>query len=386
MLMLSTRAETPGADLRVSSSSRSLISKTLPALARLFNRTIISVHAPTYGLPVDLLVAVIQRSLNIMVPSASSRALYAQIRSALLDSKTNRAVVLAHNTGAITVSQLLRQLYADVPTQKMSKLEIYTFGAAATDFTTPLGGLPCESMKTGNKKTPGQVHAPELVAEQRGPHIEHFAFESDPFAHIGVLRSVQENLEGRFCGSVFVMNCPGGAHHSRRALGRNRRPNGPEEAGDLSTEIKVSSRPLMSLSDYISCLFPDQFWPSSCTPADESQNNRSILDGLMQIDRDLAEKREFAALAKNSISHRTKGGRKRLSWTGLGATANGMNGNMDGVVGLEIARKGCKDCSGHRGREVSWLVRYLCIPSQFNIEAAPGADRVGAGQVGKSIE
>lgn len=300
----------------------------------------------------------------MILSSANHHALYTQIRTTLLDTKTNRTVILAHNVGAITTSQILRQLYADVPTDKMSKLEIYTFGAAAAEFVTPLGG-PISDLKAHGK----QVHAPEFVTEHRGPHIEHFAFSNDPFAQMGVLHSVHEELAGRFCGSVFMLNCPGLAHHDAAASQK-----GKETPASRLTKAKSSSRPLMSLRDYMSCLFPDQTQPNTSSASNATgTSDRSILDDLMTIDRELAEKREFAALASDSSSHITKNGRKRLSWTGLGATANGMNRNMDGVVGLEMARKGCKDCTGHRGREVSRLVKYVCIPSHFNdnIETRP---------------
>lgn len=357
--------------------------KTLPALAKLFSRTITAVHAPTYGLPIDFLSILLQRSLNTVLPSASSRSLYTQIRTALLDSKSNRTVILAHNTGAITISQVLRQLYADIPTDKMSKMEIYTFGAAAADFTTPLGGPPAEP-----KKMPGQqIHAPEFVTERRGPHIEHFAFANDPFARMGVLRSVRGDLEGRFCGSVFMLNCPGAAqHHGPRASSKGSSSSTPNGTGNaveaaIPTTTNTSSRrPLMSLHDYMSCMFPDQSQTTNSS-ASAAPEHRSILDPLMFIDRDLAEKREFAALAKDSASHHSKGEKKRLSWTGLGATASGKYGNMDGVVGLEMARKGCKDCLGHRGREVSWLVRYICIPSQFGLENKSASEGASLGQV-----
>lgn len=289
--------------------------------------------------------------------SAETHALYTQIRTTLLDTKTNRTVILAHNVGAITMSHILRQLYADVPTDKMSKLEIYTFGAAAVEFVTPLGG-PIADTKTHGK----QVHAPEFVTEHRGPHIEHFAFTNDPFAQLGVIHSVHEELARRFCGSVFMLNCASVAHQTASASLK-----GKESPANQSTKAKPSSRPLMSLKDYMSCLFPDQTQPtSSSASTSTATSDRSILDDLMTIDRELAEKREFAALASDSASHMSKTGRKRLSWTGLGATANGMNRNMDGVLGLEMARKGCKDCNGHRGREVSKLVKYVGIPSQFN--------------------
>lgn len=262
-------------------------------------------------------------------------------------------MILAHNAGAVTVSHLLRQLYADIPTKRMSKLEIYTFGAAAVEFVTPLGGPPAEASTAGKH----QVHAPKFGMEYPGPHIEHFAFSNDPFARMGVLHSVHEDLARRFCGSVFVLHCPGAAHHAPVA---SKNQVASTQSGKLfskPTKIGSSSRPLMSLSDYMSCLFPE--------PA-LGQHTGSILDNLMTFDRSLAEKREFAALSKDPASHRTTSNERRASWTGLGATASGKNGNMDGVLGLEMARKGCKDCFGHRGRDVSRLGNYVATSSQLN--------------------
>lgn len=331
--------------------------KTLPALARLFSRTISAVHEPTYGLPVDILSTLLKRSLNVAFPSASTHALYTDIRTTLLDTKTSRTVILAHNIGAITISQFLRQLYADIPTDKMSKLEIYTFGAAAVEFVTPLGG-PIADTKTIGK----QVHALEFVTERRGPHIEHFAFSNDPFARMGVIHSVHEDLAGRFCGCVFMLDGSG-----RTCPETTGSPKEKGKSVSRPTKSKPSSRPLMSLKDYMSRLFPDQAQPNHSAGSNSTEkSDRSILDDLMTIDRGLAEKREFTALASDSASQIFKNGKKRLSWTGLGATANGMNRNMDGVVGLEMARKGCKDCTGHRGREVSRLVKYVGIPSHFD--------------------
>lgn len=389
-------------------SARSLSQKTLPALSKLFNRSIEAVHTPTYGLPIDFLALLLQRCLSASFPStAHSRALYAQIRTAILDNNSSRTVILAHNAGAVTVAQVLHQLYADIPADKMAKLEIYTFGAAAADFSIPLGGISLpsgEMAMVSKKKAIGlseqhysgrqqhqQVHAPELAATRRGPHIEHFAFTNDPFARMGVLRSVHEDLEGRFCGSVFELDCPGAAHHGRRL--------------NRSKSSRTKSRLMMSLNDYMSCLFPEYARTGAGTPSSPSSpsssvssissrtsygprrrkhnhhrqdkedddyynsNNGSILDSIMFIDRDLAEKREFAALAQHSASVRSKGGKKRLSWTGLGATAGApANGNMDGVVGLEMARKGCRDCQGHRGRDVSRLMRYVSPPASQNID------------------
>lgn len=438
-------------------SARSLSQTTLPALAQRFRRPIESVHAPTYGLPVDFLALLLRRCLGAgFPPAAHARALYAQVRAAVLDEGTARTVVLAHNAGAVAVSQVLHQLYADLSTDRMTKLEVYTFGAAAADFSMPLSGIRSRSRGSDHKKQKPkrkaggsvgssgqhpssyhrqeqqeqhhQVHAPDLAATRRGPHVEHFAFRNDPFARMGVLRSVHEDLEGRFCGSVFELDCPGAAHHGLPRQERLR-------------QTKSSQQVMVSLSDYMTCLFPEDARQvhggggpsptsspaaaSKChsaassisstgTMASSSRSQRhrkrhhqqtgemleddqqsrsrrrnndsddhhgsSILDTWMLVDRDLAEKREFAALAQHSASVRSKGGKKRLSWTGLGATvgAPANQGNMDGVAGLEMSRKGCRDCQGHRGRDVSQLARYYFLGAWS--DTAGDMDQVGVGE------
>ncbi|EAQ84755.1 hypothetical protein CHGG_08769 [Chaetomium globosum CBS 148.51] len=132
------------------------------------------------------------------MPSQVRRTLYSQMRSALLDDSMNRCVVLCHNDSAVIVSQAVTQLCADLPSEKLRKLEIYTFGAAASEFMMPLGDKSME---------PESVHhAGDHTNERRGIHIEHFAMTKDPFAQMGVLQSVGRNMKSRFCGGVFVMN------------------------------------------------------------------------------------------------------------------------------------------------------------------------------------
>lgn len=328
-----------------------------------------SVCAPTYGLPFDLLALILQRSLPATMPSPLTNAMYAQIRASLLDRSVSRTVVLAHNNGAICASKILRQLYADVSPDKMSKLEVYTFGAAATDFVTPLGGTVAAAVAE-SKKLAGQqqMHAAGVM-ESREPHIEHFAFVNDPLARMGVLRSVREDLEGRFCGGVFVLNCPGSMHHRGETATRNTAP-----------------RPMMSMVDYMSCLFPEQQQEQNSNTSENTTIGRqcsSILDCMMTIDRDTAEKREFAAMANQNNSNSSEKRTKRLSWTGLGATANGMKGSMDGVVGLEMARMGCRECEGHRAREVSRLARYVSFSSRYSasMDRRDVAEASGVGKV-----
>ncbi|KAJ9142453.1 hypothetical protein NKR23_g7189 [Pleurostoma richardsiae] len=301
-------------------SSRFLLRSALPHLSKLFCRPITAIRVPSYGMLADAGMALLLRS--VAFPSSSSRHLYDHVRAALLDPRSSKVIVLADGIGSVHLSRTLGQLYADIIPDKIAKLEIYTFGAAAGEFLMPLGeGLKDQSPPPHGGFNPART----------GPHMEHFAHERDSLASFGILRAVREDLEGRFCGGVFVLRDAAGTHPPIRF---------PAMA--------------MSITDYLSTLFPNR-------TASAAGGARSILDSIMSIDRDLAEKREFAAMANYASATSAKKGSKRLSWTGLGATVNGENGVMDGVAGLEMARKGCKDCDGHRGTEVSWLVRYVNI-------------------------
>ncbi|KZL66216.1 hypothetical protein CT0861_08273 [Colletotrichum tofieldiae] len=300
-------------------SSLHLTQCTIPRLARLFGRSFSGIQMATYGLPFDMLLLAVQRCFPFQ--TQASRALYTELRSALLDAAVHRVAVLAHNNGSLPVAHVLARLCSDIQPEKLTKLEIYTFGAAASEFVVPVG--------ENNRKPARFDDGSAAVVEERGPHIEHFAYANDPFAQMGVLRSVHKQLDGRFCGGVFVI-------HNQV----------PQPSGHWVPD----QRPVMLLTDYLSALFPD---PSS------PQAPSSILDHVMVIDRDIAEKRELAAMANYAQTRRSRKDSRRLSWTGLGATVGGKSGVMDGVMGLEMARRGCRDCDGHRGREVSWLTNYV---------------------------
>ncbi|KAK1754246.1 hypothetical protein QBC47DRAFT_429907 [Echria macrotheca] len=335
---------------------------TLPMLAKLFSRPMTCVCVPTMGLPFDMIAMMLQRCM--LLPSQARRSLYTQMRCALLDDSMRRCVVLCHNHSAIIVSQAASQLCADLPAEKLCKLEIYTFGAAACEFVLPLGE---------DNLQPEPAHPADMSNEpHRGVHVEHFAMTDDPFAQLGVLQSVRKNMDGRFCGGVFIMN----NNHQQGMANSN---------GALP---RPSSGIMME--DYLHALFPVQLLP-------QQPNARSALDAIMAIDRDCAEKREITAMSNYYTASRARkdSGSKRLSWTGLAAaaTANGAHGHQKngvsaGMVGLEMARKGCKNCDGHRGREVSWLVRYVaigqigdnvCVPrglAESSVSSSPGSDDV----------
>ncbi|KAK3292369.1 uncharacterized protein B0H64DRAFT_406437 [Chaetomium fimeti] len=312
-------------------SSRRCHEQTLPALSRLFNRPVVCICMPTYGMPFDVLAMMLQRCFSM--PSQVRRNLYSQMRSALLDDSMNRCVVLCHNDSSGIVSQAVAQLCADLPSEKLRKLEIYTFGAAASEFVMPLGDMESESAHQNGDHT----------NESHGIHLEHFAMANDPFAQMGVLQSVKQNMESRFCGSVFIMNNTTSTNQTTDRKG-------------------MSTCSGLTMEEYLMALFPAQMTPDS--PA----TMHSVLDSVMTIDKDCAEKREIAAMSNYHAASQTKKGGKRLSWTGLATMAGQRNGMNAGMVALEMARKGCKNCDGHKGREISWLARYVAM------EGKQGAD------------
>ena len=313
-------------------SSHHCHKQTLPALSRLFSRPMVCICMPTYGMPFDMMAMMLQRCM--VMPSQTRRNLYSQMRCALLDDSTHRCVVLCHNDSAVIVSQAVAQLCADLPMEKLRKLEIYTFGAAASEFMMPLGNMDME---------PEPAHQTgDQVGEAQGIHVEHFAMASDPFAQMGVLQSVRQNMEGRFCGSIFILN---------------------DTTNGISTSQKPGRRAMKTCSglmmeEYLMALFPNQMMQCN---TDTMMACRSALDSVMTVDRDCAEKREIAAMSSYHAASQAKKGGKRLSWTGLATMAGQRNGMNAGMVALEMARRGCKNCDGLKGREISWLARYAAM-------------------------
>jgi hypothetical protein len=223
---------------------------------------------PTYGLPFDMVAMMLQRCMPM--PSQTRRNLYSHMRCALLDDSMNRCVVFCHDDSAVLVSQAVTQLCADLPSEKLAKLEIYTFGAAASEFVMPL--------RDSNMEWDPAQQSPDQTNERRGVHVEHFALTSDPFAQMGVLQSVRQNMDGHFCGSVFIMNDD----------------KTPTPTSQTSTHLKrMPACSGLSMEDYLTALFPSQMTPGTTSTTPRS----SVLDSVVAVDRDCAEKREIAAMS-----------------------------------------------------------------------------------------
>lgn len=92
------------------------------------------------------------------------------------------------------------RLLADLPIETVSKLEVYTFGSAASHFNNPRLTLKPKSSPQGN-----EVNFSNPPSDNVIPHIEHYCNEWDMVTRWGVIYSVEKILDRRYSGKVFVL-------------------------------------------------------------------------------------------------------------------------------------------------------------------------------------
>jgi hypothetical protein len=151
------------------------------------------------GLWFDFLQSVLQR--NLFLPTRDLRQGYKYVHEAIMNSTLDRIVLVAHSQGGIIVSAWVDQLIADLHPSLLTRVEVYTFGSAASHFALRADG------------------------EGAFARIEHFANMHDLVAQFGVLhhargggyaptraREVDDGVRavyGRYVGRVFARNRTG---------------------------------------------------------------------------------------------------------------------------------------------------------------------------------
>lgn len=164
----------------------------------------------SYGIFADLAVCLIQRAISYH--DLGTRLTYSYLKAILVDPTVTKVVLIGHSQGGIIISQAIDNLLAQLPASTMSKLEVYTFGSAASHFSNPSVSLLSNA---SSAHQPGEQSSLKISQSEVGPtsanqakqvipHMEHYANEYDMVPRWGVLHSVQDVLDVRYAGSVFV--------------------------------------------------------------------------------------------------------------------------------------------------------------------------------------
>ncbi len=163
----------------------------------------------SYGIFGDLGQCLIQRALTYH--DFASRLTYNEVRAMLVNPTVTKVVLIGHSQGGIIISQAIDNLISQLPVKTMSKLEVYTFGSAASHFSNPSLTLGFNSSTnrpselSSIKQSRSKIYPAD--ATQRNhviSHMEHYANEYDIVPRWGVLHSVHDVLKTRYAGSIFV--------------------------------------------------------------------------------------------------------------------------------------------------------------------------------------
>ena len=233
------------------------LQQNLNLLSETFGRPVQGVHNETWGILGDIVECIIQRAFGFC--SKETRVAYEYVKAYCSNPKVKKVVLIGHSQGGIMVSQILDQLFMDLPSELVAKLEVYTFGNAASHFNNPLrkpvystgeyaatlspsestslaasiSEIPATDSPTAmvspmtplplSQRTPHSAHrstnaTPSAASLTQSrtftispylpqrviPHIEHYCNSEDMVTRWGVLYSVQNVLGNRFCGHVFI--------------------------------------------------------------------------------------------------------------------------------------------------------------------------------------
>ena len=265
------------------------LQQNLNLLSETFGRPVQGVHNETWGILGDIVECIIQRAFGFY--SKETRIAYEYVKAYCSDPKVKKVVLIGHSQGGIMVSQILDELFMDLPSELVAKLEVYTFGNAASHFNNPLrkpvdstgeyaatlspsestslaasvSEIPATDSPTTmiSSTTPlplsqRAVHTasrsadpsaePGSLTQSRNftispylphrviPHIEHYCNSEDMVTRWGVLYSVKNVLGNRFCGHVFIHDGASGHMLNQHYLAKMF-PINPPAAGEWGLEV-----------------------------------------------------------------------------------------------------------------------------------------------------
>ena len=163
-------------------TGKTILRQNLKLLSQTFGRPVLGINNRTYGFLGDLIECVLQRSFGFR--TLETRITVPILRQHLRDAAgVDRVILIAHSQGGILASHVLDDLYAELASDELNKLEVYTFGNAALHFNNPW-----------------ETHQ-QLDHVIR--HMEHYCNDRDMVCSWGALSSV-DRADTLFRGSVFV--------------------------------------------------------------------------------------------------------------------------------------------------------------------------------------
>lgn len=170
-------------------TGRSGLQENVNRISLLFRRKVQGIHNQSYGMIGDFVECLLQRCLSYSTMDV--RVAVEVVKGHLLDREVKKVVLLAHSQGGIIASMVVDRVLMELSAEGVGKLEIYTFGSAASHFHAPpinTTGLPYADTDP----------APVIR------HIEHYANEYDMVPRWGVLYAIKNLLDNRYAGNVYV--------------------------------------------------------------------------------------------------------------------------------------------------------------------------------------
>jgi hypothetical protein len=98
------------------------LQQNVDLLSETFGRPIFAIHNRTYGVLGDLFECIMQRSFDLF--TEETRVCYEYVKAYCTDPDVKKVMLIAHSQGCIMASQILDQLYVDLPAQAVAKLEV----------------------------------------------------------------------------------------------------------------------------------------------------------------------------------------------------------------------------------------------------------------------
>ncbi|KAK7931748.1 hypothetical protein PG985_002460 [Apiospora marii] len=144
-------------------------------LALTFGRPVMGIHNKTDGIIFDVVECLVQR--NFSYATTDVREAYRTVKEELYNPAKSKVVFILHSQGAIEGSMVIDWLLQEMPQDILSKLEVYTFGAAANHMNSPTKHIASQkaqqgqpaSLNTDVPLTKGPVH--DSPVQMRAPSI-----------------------------------------------------------------------------------------------------------------------------------------------------------------------------------------------------------------------